>query len=147
MKRKASKLKDQKETELEEAFEFKMNKLANDSELNHDGGNDVRLFYDNERITVYASDMTRKEYKAMEKSINSYHVKKPGFEVYCWNDCSGYDYWKRDRQDSNYIMVTANIIDINKVKIEELKSEMRKAFDKMYCDYDNHETHDYSKKD
>lgn len=117
--------------------------IAAQLKLNHDGHGDTRLFYDQERITVFASDMSKTEYNAMEKDINSFLIKGKGFEVYAWNDCSGYEYWSRDKNESNYIQITANISNAKKVNLNELKDAINKAFDHFYG-YDNTDCHNFN---
>ena len=58
-----------------------MQKLADITGLIWDGGDDTRLFVD-AYPCVDASQMSRKEYKAMEKDINSFEIKGEGFTIY-----------------------------------------------------------------
>lgn len=113
-----------------------MQKLAYITGLIWDGADDNRLFV-SDYPCVNASQMSRKEYKAMEKDINSFELKGAGFTVYCWNDCSGYDYWRDfEENGDNYCMVTANIENINEVSVAELKQAMDTALD-HFMQYEN----------
>lgn len=122
-----------------------MKALANHTNTSFDGGNDSRLFFDREPISIFASDMTRFEYDKMVKEINTTEIKGEGFTVYCWNDCSGYDYWSRHSDETNYIMVTADIKNIRKVDINELTKALESMYFKM-SKYDNVDQHDFTKK-
>lgn len=123
-------------------FNEKMSQLAQKVNCSFDGGEqETRLFFDiEERIDVFANLMTKKEYNTMEKEINNTSIKGSGFEVYAWNDNSGYEYWKEqgNASDSNYIMITANITNIDKIDILELRKALSKVFNKL-SKYDNKE--------
>jgi len=112
-----------------------MNAIANHTGLHFDGG-DNRLFVDSDTITVSAKDMSEKEYSKMEKDIAKKVIKGNGYEVYAWNDCSGYDYWVKDGE-YNYIQVTVSILDVNNLDLTELKQDSEKLFNYFKSRYDN----------
>jgi len=109
-----------------------MKKLAEKTGLTFDGGDDNRLFPSG-MFSVDVSKMSKKEYAEMEKAINSAEAKGEGFEVYAWNDVSGYEYWKSQGEsgDFNYIMVTAAILDPKKADPKKLMSAMHKVADEL----------------
>ena len=117
-----------------------MKLLSTATSLQFDGGcGEDRLHYDNERINVFAQYMTEKQYSAMEKIINKKSIKGKGYEVYAWNDSSGYKYWKRD-EGGNYIQITVSITDVNKIDVDQLKKDAETLFC-FFQRFDNLEQH------
>lgn len=113
-------------------FKEKMEDLAKKSGLQWDGGDDTRLFSDEEHIWVYANLLTKEQYDKMESEISKSVIKGKGYDVYAWNDVSGYNYWKEegDAGDSNYIQVT---VDVDPSKIDSINPEqLRKDADKLF---------------
>lgn len=110
----------------QEIDETAMQALAKAAGLTFDGGQDNRLFAEYMLITE-SKGYTKKEYTAMEKHIRKFSIKGPGFEVYAWNDISGYDYWTLEQEEDNYIQITALILDLKKVNKEKLKSAIEDA--------------------
>lgn len=112
-----------------------MNKLANDTGLTFDGGGDTRLFKD-DMLDVFVHLMTAKQYKQMEKDLRNALIKRRLYEVYAWNDCSGYKYWKAEGESgfSNYIQITVNIKtkNLHKIDIEQLKQDVQDLENKLY---------------
>lgn len=107
-----------------------MQQLAKNTRLTFDGGaDDNRLF--EETMFTNSKDMTIKEYTAMEKDLANYNYIGNGFEVYAWNDCSGYEYWTLKQEEDNYIQVTIAITS-SKAKAEEIKKAATKAHNHFY---------------
>lgn len=96
-----------------------MEQLAKCLSLEYDGNGDNRLF--DEIINTASKDMNKKKYLAMEKQIKDFSVKGLGFEVYAWNDASGYDYWTKSREEDNYIMITVSVDDPLNLDVEQVK--------------------------
>lgn len=113
--------------------------IANETGLTFGGYDDSRLFYDKKSINVFAQLMSKEEYSKMEKELNKNEIKGEGYTVYAWNDASGYDYWAKDNDDSNYIQVTAYINDLNLVDVNKLKIDCQELHDYYYSNYDNSE--------
>ena len=105
-----------------------MEHLAEHLGLTFDGGEDTRLFLDESHAETLK--LSKAEYKAMEKRLRKSYKGK-GFEVYAWNDCSGYNYWTKKQQEDNYIMITADITDPLNLDIEALKIALRQ----IDCDF------------
>lgn len=105
-----------------------MERLASETGLTFDGGDDNRLFA--ETIMVNTPEMSKSEYDSYEKDLNSVDVKGDGFEIYAWNDVSGYDYWSEEGE-YNYIQVTVLIKDADKVDSKKLKSSVEDVVDDM----------------
>lgn len=105
-----------------------MKKLADETGLEFDGF-DTRLFYP-ELIHVAVNIMTKRQYNKMEKELEKFSVAGEGYEIYAWNDVSGYEYWKErgGLKDWNYIQVTANVTDPSKVNANKLKADIEGAF-------------------
>ena len=101
-----------------------MDRLATETGLTHDGGDDSRLF--SETIFTRSKDMTEKQYVAMEKDLGKLALSGNGFEVYAWNDSSGYDYWTIRQEEDNYIQVTVNIT--GNANPKEVFEAARKAY-------------------
>lgn len=97
-----------------------MKALAKATDMTWDGGlDDTRLHA--ETIHVDVSAMSEAEYEEMEESIGEFEIQGHGFTLYAWNDSSGYEYWKADDGDSNYIQLTASIDADTELNPEELK--------------------------
>jgi hypothetical protein len=116
------------------AVEQKMHALAEKTGLTFDGSGDNRLFADDElHIDVYANLMSKQQYAQMEKEIKAAHIKGKGYEVYAWNDVSGYNYWKEEGEDGsgNYIQITATIKEVDKVDAKKLISDVHTVHSKL----------------
>lgn len=121
-----------------------MGSLAASVGMTYDGGagrndaEDDRLFFDDEMICVYCHLMTAADFKRMEKEINKLHILGKGYEVYAWDDCSGFQYWKNQgkKGDHNYIQITARITHPAKVDPKQLKRDVDHAYG-MLCHWDN----------
>lgn len=135
-----------KKIKVDSDFMNKMKELAEKTELEHDGGDDDRLFFRDNNISIFARDMGSKLYKKMEKELKTYQKVGLGYIVYAWNDCSGYSYWANecDEHSANYIQITAGISDPDKVNPQELKDAMEEAFNHFFT-YDNTSDHDFSR--
>jgi len=127
-----------------ETIKQRMEQLAQLTGLQFDGGlDDQRLFLE-ENINVFANDMTEKEYFEMQKQIDSFELKGQGFEVFCWNDSSSYDYWYEEglTDCSNYIMVTVLVTDLEKFDHKAALDAANEAFDNLSV-WDNSEYHTF----
>lgn len=103
-----------------------LKKLAEKLDLKHDGGgNDTRLF--TKAQWAETLKLSKKEYEAMENRINNFGITGKGFEVYAWNDSSGYNYWTKQQKEDNYIQITANISKPEIVNALELHKAIEKA--------------------
>lgn len=100
--------------------------LADQLDLTYDG-NDERLFFNESHAETLK--LTKREYEAMEKKIDKFIIKGQGFEVYAWNDISGYNYWTKNEKTDNYIQITAYIKNPNQIDIFELNKALNKAND------------------
>lgn len=131
-----------------ELDEILIQDLAEATSTSHDGGiNDNRLFVDDFQISIFANDMSKKEYALMEKDINSFEIKGAGFVVYAWNDCSGYEYWKKEGEadSANYIQITVAVEGIRKINVDKLKRAIELAKSK-FQKYDNLYEHEFNKR-
>ena len=98
-----------------------MKSLQEATGLGFDGGaNEDRLF--TETIHTFSKDMNEVEYNTMEKNIDQYFFQGTGFQVYAWNDSSGYDYWNVKQQEDNYIQVTIAVTGDNADPVEIKKA-------------------------
>ena len=64
-----------KKIKVDSDFMNKMKELAEKTELEHDGGDDDRLFF-RDNISIFARDMGSKLYKKMEKELKTLYQKK-----------------------------------------------------------------------
>jgi len=118
--------------------ESEMAKISEKTKLIFDGGDDNRLFVDDEqRITVFAKTLGWNDYQRMEKMLRNFTIKRDKYQVYAWNDVSGYQYWRDGEetcQDSNYIQITASISDsnLNDIELEQLKNDI----DDVYYEFE-----------
>ena len=57
--------------------------------------------------------------------IDTTSVQRPKYEVYVWNDCSGWDYWSTEGE-LNYIQVTVHIknTDLNDLELQQMKKDV-----------------------
>ncbi len=72
-------------------------------DLEHDGDpSDLRLFISTD--SRWAADNER-DYKKIEKAFDK-EFKGNGYVVYIGYDVSGYDYWMKQQEETNYAMIT-----------------------------------------
>lgn len=126
-----------------------MKQLADATGAEWDGGDDTRLFLENQH-NVWADAMTPEQYAAMEKDLATFEIKGQGYSVYAAYDVSGYEYWKREgtrssEQDTgsgNYIMITAFIEPeaIGSIDPNKLRDDMETVSD-HFAQYENTEVH------
>lgn len=110
-------------------------RLAELTGLCHDGDDmDNRLF--TECCSAETLHLTKREYNAMQKKIDSFTVSGKGFQVAAWNDSSGYEYWTKNMGESNYIQITVYIETDNALTID-LK-ELERAIDKVEWEFDDY---------
>lgn len=114
-----------------------MKEIAEAAKLQWDGGDDDRMFYDDEYIAVYANLLTEDAYDKMETEMEA-EIKGVGYTVYAWNDSSGFAYWKKQGKvgDHNYIQITAHITDRKKVDPAKLRADVEKLHGKL-CHWHN----------
>lgn len=101
----------------------------------YDGNGDDRIFFRDQTedsIMVHAPTMGREKYQAMEKDLQRTFFKNDDYEIYAWNDISGFDYWNKD-DEHNYIMITVAIDNPDEIDIDELYNEL----DKCWAHYSN----------
>jgi len=126
--------------------ETQMLEIADKTKLVYDGGDDNRLFYDGDRIDVYAPAIGYNKYRTMEKELRNFEIKREKYTVYAWNDISGWNYWKQEGE-CNYIQITAclNNSNLNDIEIQQLIEDIDTAHCEFYhyhtidayCDYLN----------
>lgn len=94
--------------------------------LSFDGSkNDYRIHSD-EMFQWAAS--TKKEYTRLSKLIDKIDYKGNGWVVYGWYDVSGYNYWMKSQEETNYIQITISF-DSENVPESEIENIYR-AVDK-----------------
>lgn len=108
-----------------------MASLADQLDLTYDGSDERLFFNENHAYTLH---LTKKEYETMEKKLDKFIVKGKGFEVYAWNDISGYEYWTKQQKEDNYIQITAYVENPEIVNIFELNEALNKA-DEYFEEY------------
>lgn len=90
--------------------------------------------YDAEMIYTNSEEYSRDEYAAMEKEIQRTIYGK-GFEIYAWNDSSGYNYWNNIMRESNYIQLTVEILDQTILDMEELNQKLNNRWNELNNKY------------
>lgn len=72
-----------------------------------------------------------KDYIEAENKIESISYKGNGWEVYCWFDVSGWDYWMNQHEEPNYIMTTVIFEkeDIDKKEAKLINEAVENALD------------------
>lgn len=115
----------------------RMEKIAEITGLTFDGGDDTRLFADDDRrISVFAKTLGWNQYQHMEKKLSELEIDREKYCVYAWNDISGYHYWKNEELEShsgNYIQITVHIKD-TMLNGEELK-QLENDVENLYCEF------------
>lgn len=101
--------------------------FAHTTKLIHDGDLDDNRLHTPEMITTKSLDMSKREYQAMQKDLNKFEIKGPGFVVYAWNDVSGYDYWTVTMKEDNYIQITCSITNVSKADPKRIREAIDKA--------------------
>lgn len=83
-----------------------------------------------EDIQVNAFKMSEDDYSKMETQMKKTKKSGPSYEVYAWNDGSGYDYWSKEGEDgdTNYIKVTAHIKKVKSVDPKKLAADMEDVY-------------------
>tara|TARA_R110000803_G_scaffold35405_8_gene76599 strand:- start:2116 stop:2508 length:393 start_codon:yes stop_codon:yes gene_type:complete len=98
--------------------------------LEFDGDETDKRMHSQEQYNWGAKDEA--DYKEAEKSIDSLSKKGNGWELYCWSDVSGWDYWMNNQGESNYIMTT---ISFDKSEVDETEIEsIKTALDEILYD-------------
>jgi len=64
---------------------------------------DKRLHFDRD-IKFYTAN--ENDYKEIEEHIEKYSIERKYYTVYVWCDVSGFDYWIKQMQESNYIKIS-----------------------------------------
>lgn len=69
------------------------------------------------------------DYQKAEERLEEFEIKRNGYTVYMWCDISGYDYWMKAQQETNYIQISVAFDkeDFNEELIEELKDAVQEA--------------------
>jgi hypothetical protein len=111
--------------------------LGEKTDLTYDGNDDDRLFAEG-MINYNVALMSKEQYSKLLQDLESFSIKGKGFEVYGWNDASGFEYWKSRGEDGeyNYIQVTATITAPSEVNDGALKSAVEEAQD-HFSKWDN----------
>lgn len=78
-------------------------------------------------------DMSEEEYIAREKELDEIEIVWEGYRIYAWYDVSGYDYWVKQQEEDNYVVVTLEILDNTK---DWIKEELIEIDQKIYNIYD-----------
>lgn len=74
---------------------------------------------------------SKEEYENIEAEIQEAEIQGIGWEMYCWCDVSGFEYWMEKQQEPNYVQIS---LLFNKVKIP--KPEIKKIND-AFCEFYN----------
>jgi len=53
--------------------------------------------------------MNKEEYNKFENIINKTKIDTPLYTITSWCDASGYDYWVKQQEEDNYIIITIKI--------------------------------------
>lgn len=79
-------------------------KLVKYGQLTFDGDKtDLRLHSD---LCFVWGAKTKAKYNAATKAIDSLSAKGNGWEIYAWYDVSGFEYWMKRMEETNYIQIT-----------------------------------------
>lgn len=86
---------------------------------------DLRLHSDD---TFQWGAKLKRAYQKAEKLINKIEFKGEGWQIYAWCDVSGFDYWMKSQQETNYIQITI-AFDTESIDADELPA-LKSAYDK-----------------
>ena len=102
-------------------------------------GIDLDTVYDAEsnKIDVYTSVNwtadNESEYNKKEQIIYDYRIVNDLFELVCWCDISGYDYWVIQQEETNYVSIDVylkKVVDkYTQQEIQFIANEISKADD------------------
>ena len=95
--------------------------------LEFDGDKTNRRLHSVEQYNWGAKEEPK--YAKAEEEIDAIFFKGDGWEVYCWYDVSGWDYWMNNQEESNYIMTTIAFEneDVSPQEISKIKSAVDEA--------------------
>jgi hypothetical protein len=99
------------------------------SDLEYDGDpEDLRLHHE-ERFSWGADN--EKKYNDAAEEISKIEYKGKGWTVYAFSDTSSYDYWMKQQEEQNYIMITVMFDKetIDESEVENLRKALGKAID------------------
>ena len=106
-----------------------MSYLSEKTGLNWDGGDDDRLFDDGYNVNMNVPAMGPEVYAEWEKAMDENTIKGEGFEVYAWNDGSGYEYWLAE--GTNYQQITVYVKDFE-LALENVDTILDKV-EELHC--------------
>ena len=95
--------------------------------LDFDGDKtDLRL-HNNENFRWGAKGI--REYKRAEKQIDKFEIKGNGWLLYAGYDVSGFSYWMKQMEETNYISISVmfDSTEINIDEIEKLENALQSA--------------------
>jgi len=102
-------------------------------------GIDLDTFYHGEDnvINVYTSVNwtadNETEYKQKEQIISDYRIVNDLFELVCWCDISGYEYWVIQQEETNYVSIDVylkkGVDEYSQEEIQIIANEIAKADD------------------
>jgi hypothetical protein len=102
-------------------------------------GIDLDTVYDAEsnKIDVYTSVNwtadNESEYNKKEQIIYDYRIVNDLFELVCWGDISGYDYWVIQQEETNYVSIDVylkkGVDEYTQQEIQFIANEISKADD------------------
>jgi hypothetical protein len=93
----------------------------------HDGNNeDFRLHL---KEDYRFSARKKKDYNKIRKDIDNFLISGDGWEVYCWYDISGFDYWVKNMKESNYLTISISFTnsEIDDLEIDKIISASESA--------------------
>ncbi len=109
---------------------YELPKLIKMGRLNFDGDkNDLRLH--TEEMFRWGAKGKR-DYTKCAKAIDAIEYKGNGWQIYAWYDVSGFDYWMKKMQETNYIQITISFdtVEINRTELDAIE----KAIDSAIAD-------------
>lgn len=80
----------------------------NSLQYNGEGG-DNSFYFDYEGHNFYWSSDIKKEWDKAEKEISAIKYKGKNWRIYGWFDISGFEYWRQQEHEPNYIAITISI--------------------------------------
>lgn len=77
----------------------------------------------------------KREYKRASDLIDAIEYKGKGWEIFAWYDVSGFDYWMKQMEETNYIQITIafDTEDIEDSQLDAIYNALDNATNRAEC--------------
>lgn len=90
--------------------------------ISFDCGNENEYRFDSDENFYWSADI-EKEWKEAQKEIENINYKGKNWEIFGWYDLSGFEYWRIEQKEPNYIAITIKVTKstLTKKEVEAIK--------------------------